>query len=243
MPQRIKRNTMWGKVIIAGLLSFLTATPYAYPEAYVGGQIGTTIMGNKLKSVELTDFSPPGSMSDRELAKSALFGFKVGYYFPRARWFGIETEFYQISPHIKQQNTTISIAPGAVLKDFGTVPGGTAEGTLSGDYFRVRTWVPVNFMFRYHKTRLQPYIGFGPGIFMAHIKTTTTGFEGTQDTTSIGFNAKAGIEYFITRNLSAFGEWKHNRTTFKFDANNNGGFGFQANYNPHFIAVGLNYHF
>ena len=61
------------------------ATPYAYPEAYIGGQIGTTLAGNTLTGVELTDFSPPGTMSDRELAQSALFGVKVGYYFPRAR--------------------------------------------------------------------------------------------------------------------------------------------------------------
>lgn len=243
MTHRLNIKRIWSGAAVAGLLSLLIAAPSAYPEAYIGGQIGTTLAGNTLKSVSLTDFSPEGSMSDRDLAKSALFGLKVGYYFPRARWFGIETEFYQTNPHIKQQNTRISIPPGSILKDFGTVGGGTAEGVLSGDYFRVRTWVPVNFMFRYHKTRLQPYLGFGPGIFMAHIKTTATGFEGVQDTTSIGFNVKAGLEYFITRHLSAFGEWKHNRTTFKFDPNNSGGFGFQANYNPHFIAFGLNYHF
>ena len=243
MTQHMHTKRTWGGALLAGLLSFLIATPYAYPEAYIGGQIGTTLAGNTLKGVELTDFSPPGTMSDRELASSALLGVKVGYYFPRARWFGIETEFYQTNPHIKQQNTTITIPPGAILQGLPPSPGGTAEGILSGDYFRVRTWVPINFMFRYHKTRLQPYIGFGPAIFMAHIKTTATGFEGTRDTTSIGFNAKAGLEYFITRHLSAFGEWKHNRTSFKFDPTDNGGFGFNANYNPHFIAVGLNYHF
>ena len=243
MTQRMHTKHTWGGALLAGLLSFLIATPYAYPEAYIGGQIGTTLAGNTLKGVEMTDFSPPGTMSDRELASSALLGVKVGYYFPRARWFGIETEFYQTSPHIKQQFTRIFIPSNATLKDFGPVLGGPAEGVLSGDYFRVRTWVPVNFMFRYHKTRLQPYIGFGPGIFMARVKTTATGFEGTQDRTSIGFNVKAGLEYFITRHLSAFGEWKHNRTSFSFDGNDNGGFGFRADYNPHFIAFGLNYHF
>lgn len=243
MTQRIHTKRTCGGALLAGLLSFLIAAPYAYPEAYIGGQIGTTLAGNALKSVELTDFSPPGSMSDRELASSALLGVKVGYYFPRARWFGIEAEFFQTSPHIKQQNTRITIPNGATLKDFGPVAGGTVEGTLSGDYFRVRTFVPINFMFRYHKTRLQPYLGFGPGIFMARVKTTATGFEGTQDRTSVGFNVKAGAEYFITRHLSAFGEWKHNRTSFSFAPNDNGGFGFKADYNPHFIAVGLNYHF
>lgn len=243
MTRRMYTTPTWGGALLAGLLSFLIATPYAYPEAYIGGQIGTTLAGNTLKGVELTDFSPAGSMSDRELASSALLGVKLGYYFPRARWFGIETEFFQTTPHIKQQNTRISIPSGATLKDFGPVAGGTVEGTLSGDYFRVRTWVPINFMFRYHKTRLQPYLGFGPGIFMARIKTTASGFEGTQSSTSIGFNVKAGLEYFVTRHFSAFGEWKHDRTSFNFDANSNGGFGMKADYNPHFIAFGINYHF
>ncbi len=243
MTQRMYTKRTWKGALLAGLLSFLIATPYAYPEAYIGGQIGTALIGNTLRGVELTDFTPPGIMSNRELASSALLGVKVGYYFPRARWFGIETEFYQTSPHIKQQHTSVTIPSGATLRDFGPVGSGTFEGTLSGDYFRVRTWVPINFMFRYHKTRLQPYIGFGPGIFMARVKTIATGFEGTQDRTSIGFNVKAGLEYFITRHLSAFGEWKHNRTSFNFDGNDNGGFGFKADYNPHFIAFGLNYHF
>lgn len=243
MTQRMHTKRTWRGALLAGLLSFLIATPYAYPEAYIGGQIGTTLAGNTLKDVELTDFSPSGTMSDRELAQSALIGVKVGYYFPRARWFGIEAEFFQTTPHIKQQNTRITIPNGATLKDFGPVAGGTVEGTLSGDHFRVRAFVPINLMFRYHKTRLQPYLGIGMGIFMANITTTATGFEGSQSSTSIGFNTKAGLEYYITRHLSAFGEWKHSRASFSFEGNSAGGFGFKADYNPHFIAFGLNYHF
>lgn len=243
MTQRSQAGNILGGAVLAGLISFLLAAAPAYPEAYIGGQIGTTLAGNSLTGVELTDFTPSGSMSDRELAQSALLGVKAGYYFPRARWFGIEAEFFQTTPHIKQQHTRITIPGGAILKDFGPVAGGTVEGTLSGDNFRVRAFVPLNLMFRYHKTRLQPYLGIGLGIFMGHIRTTATGFEGTQSATSVGFNTKAGLEYFITRHLSAFGEWKHSRASFNFDANSTGGFGFKADYNPHFIAFGLNYHF
>jgi len=109
VTQRLRTRRTRTGAVIAGLLSFLMATPYAYPEAYIGGQIGTTLAGNTLTGVELTDFSPPGTMSDRELAQSALLGVKAGYYFPRARWFGIEAEFFQTTPHIKQQNTQITI--------------------------------------------------------------------------------------------------------------------------------------
>ncbi len=225
------------------ICSLILAVPNAYPEAYIGAQIGTSVAGNSLKNVELTDFSPAGSMTDRQLSRSILLGGKVGYYFPQARWFGIETEFFYTTPNIKQQNTRVTVPPGAILRDFGPVVGGTTEGVLTGDNFRVMTWVPVNLMFRYHKTRLQPYIGAGPGVFFARVKTTTTGFEGTQNSTRIGLNVKAGLEYFITRNLSAFGEWRYNRTSFSFDPNSNGGFGFDASYRVHFISTGLNFHF
>ena len=235
--------TFVGACAAALLVSTVLAVPNAYPEAYIGGQIGTQLAGNSLTDVELTDFSPTGSMSDRELSRSVLGGGKLGYYFPKARWFGIETEFFYTTPNIEQQNTRITIQPGAVLSGFGPVVGGTTESVLSGDYFRVLTWVPVNLMFRYHKTRLQPYVGFGPGVFFARVKTTVTGFEGTQNSTSVGFNAKAGAEYFFTRRLSAFAEWKYNMTSFNFEANDNGAFGFRADYSVHFIALGLSVHY
>ena len=182
-------------------------------------------------------------MSDRELSRSILGGVKLGYFFSQARWIGVETEFFYTTPHIKQQSTRITIQPGTVLNGAGPIVGGTSENVLTGDHFRVMTWAPVNLMFRYHKTRLQPYIGVGPGIFFARVHTTVTGFEGTQNSTSIGLNAKAGIEFYITRHLTAFAEWKYNRASFSFDANNNGAFGFEADYQVHFGAAGLSYHF
>jgi opacity protein-like surface antigen len=223
--------------------SLVLEVPNAYPEAYIGGQIGTTIAMNKLKSVDLTDFSPNGSMSDRSLSRSLLLGFKLGYFFPQARWFGLETEVYHMTPGIKQQNTTVSIPPGAVLNGFGPVAGGSTSAVLSGDNFRVITWVPVNLMFRYHKTRLQPYVGAGPGVFFARVKTTDPLFAESNSSTRFGFNAKAGLEYYFTRHITAFGEVKYNRivTDFNFSRTNN--FSFSATYHPVLISFGVNFHF
>jgi opacity protein-like surface antigen len=213
----------------------------AYSETYIGGQIGTTIAGNKLRSIELTDFSPAGSKSDQSLAPAPLIGFKLGYYFPRAKWFGLETEAYHLTPHIKQQSTTVSIPAGAVLRDFGPVAGGTATAVTSGDHFRVITWVPVNFMFRYYKTRLQPYVGFGPGVFFGKITTTDPQFAESNGSTRLGLNAKAGVEYFMTRHFTAFVEGKYNYTKFEFNRTND--LSFKTTYNPLFVAFGLSYHF
>lgn len=215
----------------------------AYSEVYFGGQVGSSVMGNSLTDISLTDFSPNGTMSDRELSRSLLFGAKIGYYFPQARWFGVETEVFYTTPHIKQQNTRVTVPPGSILQGFGAVSGGTAEGVLSGDYLRLITWAPVNLMFRYPAMRLQPYVGVGLGLFFARVHTTQVGVEGSQSDMSIGLNAKAGLEFYITRNLSAFGEWKYNRASFGFGANSSGTFGFDADYQVHFATIGLNLHF
>lgn len=249
-----RRHATWACEWICGvvlLMSILVGVPNAHPEAYIGGQIGTSVAGNSLTSVELTDIgsppgstlSPPGTMSNRELSQSILGGGRLGYYFPQIRWFGVETEFFYTTPHIKQQNTQVTVQPGTILNGVGPVVGGTTASVLSGDHFRVMTWAPVNLMFRYHKTRLQPYVGVGPAIFFAQVHTTRTGFDGTQSNTRIGLNVKAGLEYLFTRHLGVFAEWKYNRTSFDFEANNNGAFGFKADYDVHFVAGGLNYHF
>ena len=206
--------------IFTATLLHLSLTPVlnvskAYSEMYIGGQIGTTFFGdnNKLTRVDLTDLSPPGStltppgsMSGRDLASSPVLGGKIGYYFPQVQWFGLEAEAYYTTPHIEQQSTRVSIIPGSTLNGVGPVAGGDAISGLSGDLFRVITVAPFNLIFRYHKTRFQPYVGIGPGIFLARVKTTLAGFEGTQSSTRVGLNVKVGGEYFFTKHISSFGE-------------------------------------
>jgi opacity protein-like surface antigen len=226
------------------LLALSVSNAYnAYSEMYIGGQIGTSIAGNSLTDVELTDFSPSGATSDRDLSQSILLGGKIGYYFPQAPWFGVETEVFYTTPHIKQENVQFTIPPGAIIPGLGAVPGGTVEDIIKGDHFRVVTWAPVNLIFRYHKMRLQPYVGMGLGLFFARVNTPAFGFEASQSAMGVGLNLKTGLEFQITRNLSAFGEWKYNRTSFSFDPNRVGAFGFDADYQVHFVTAGLNVHF
>lgn len=239
---RVHEATRYPRVSSIVLLVLTTmSVSIAYSETYIGGQIGTTVAGNKLRSIELTDFSPAGSKSDQSLATSALIGFKLGYYFPRAKWFGLETEAYHMTPHLKQQSTTVTIPAGAVLRDFGPVAGGTATGVTQGDHFRVITWVPVNFMFRYYKTRLQPYVGFGPGVFFGKLTTTDPQFAESNSSTRLGLNAKFGVEYYMTRHFTAFAEGKFNYTKFEFNRTND--LSFRTTYSPLLVAFGLSYHF
>jgi len=241
------------RILLKVFLVLVLSVSSAYSEVYIGGQIGTTFFGdnNKLTRIDLTDLggppgstlTPPGSMSGRDLASSPVLGGKIGYYFPHVPWFGLELEGYYSTPHIEQQSTRVSITPGSILNGVGPVAGGDAISGFSGDLFRVITVAPFNLMLRYHKTRFQPYVGIGPGIFMARVRTTITGLEGTQSSTRVGLNVKLGGEYFFTRHISGFGEVRYNYTTLNFDANDAGAFGFKAIYNPIIFSFGVNYHF
>lgn len=238
-------------VWLSALLLSLSVSS-AYSEMYIGGQVGTTFIGdtNKLTRVEITDLSAPpgsfltprGSMSGRDLASSPVWGGKIGYYFPKVSWFGIELEAFYSTPHIEEGPTRVSILPGTVVTG-GSVASGTATSIFPGDYFRVITIAPFNLMFRYNKARFQPYVGVGPAIFLSRINTTEVGFQGKQSSTKVGLNVKLGGEYFFTEHISGYGEVRYNYTRFEFDATEAGGFGFAATYNPITFSFGVGYHF
>ena len=229
------KNRLLGVYLLAILLQAWIAPSITQAEWYVAAQAGATLpsIGKGLTDVDIDSSGFPSgtTMSDRALKSSILYGGKLGYFFRRARWFGIETEVYNTTPHIKQQFTTITV-PNA----------GSAGGVLTGDHFRVLTWAPANLVFRYPSTRLQPYIAVGPGIFFAQVTTTQTGFEGSQTSTKVGLNAQAGLRYYITRRVTVFGEWKYNYTRFNFSENDTQ-FGFKATYSMNHVVFGLAYHF
>lgn len=215
----------------------------SYAETYIAGQFGVTLpsvlpssFDNGLTNSELTGiFSPGSTISDQSLQKSILYGAKVGHYLRAVPWLGIEAEVYNTTPHIKQQVTTFSGPSG---------PVGSVE--LPGLHFRVLTVAPFNVMFRFPKTRLQPYVGVGPGLFFARIEDPALTSNNTQSSMGFGLNAQAGVRYYITRQVALFGEGKFNYTKFSFDETPAGFFnlfGFDADYKIFHAAFGLSFHF
>jgi opacity protein-like surface antigen len=233
----------------AGLLAFVllisvaVCVSHVYAEAYIGGQFGMALpsIGGGLKRVEVdTVFLPGTTHSDLALADSFMWGAKAGYYFKSTRWFGLEAEFFSTSPHVKEQIHSFS------HPSVGTISSGSP---LQGAHLLVRTMAPLNLMFRYHKTRLQPYIGVGPGILFARIKgegLTPDSPASTSDNGRLGVNAKIGFEYFMTRHITAFGEWKYNYARFQFKENTDifpFPYGFSGAYQMHLVSFGVSYHF
>lgn len=224
-------TTLW-------LSSLFFVVPTTYGETYIAGQFGVALDGGLSDGDIHSSLLVSGiTHGEFELSTAFMVGGKVGHYFNAARWVGLEAEVFHATPHIDQQTHTLQH------------PIVTTNATFQGAYFRVVTLAPFNLMLRYPMTRLQPYIGVGPGIFFARIKgegLAPDSPESTSDNARLGLNAKAGFEYYITRHLTAFAEWKFNYAHFKFDENLNlfpFPYGLDATYTMHLVSFGVGYHF
>jgi opacity protein-like surface antigen len=250
-------------ILLTLMVPIVLFAPQAYAESYVAGQIGATFPGNGLSSGDLTSTSAPfqsgaisgtvnfpsgTTVSDQSLKTSFLFGGKIGHYFSRTRWFGLEAEIFYSTPHIKQQDITLRSNTPFTFTPSGGGPSSSLGNELTsvgvqGANFSVLTIAPFNLMFRYPGYRLQPYIGIGPGIFIASIKNPSiTQGDNSQSSTKLGLNTLVGVRYYLTRHVSAFAEGKYNYVRFNFEENPNF-FGFNATYTPISVAFGIAYHF
>ena len=219
--------------LLALLLPIVLFAPQAYAETYVAGQIGL-VWPQDLRNGKVTQdqFSGLG-ISDQPLKNSLGLGGKLGHYFTKARWIGIETGVSYSTPHIKEGSLIFS------------GPGGTATSpSLAGVHQRMITW-DADVIFRYPGYRLQPYIGIGPSLYFANLKGPTA--PPGQSATSIGFNVEGGLRYYITRNWALFGEGKYNWARMDYSSNhsdpNADPFGFRATYSALGGSLGVSYHF
>jgi opacity protein-like surface antigen len=157
-----------------------------------------------------------------------MYGAKAGYYFDSLKVqnfnLGVETEVFNSTPHIKQQQATI----------------GGISGTLQGFTNRVLTWAPLVVVVRYQAGAFEPYAGVGLGVFFSRISDGTT----SSSSTDIGLTTQLGLRYRVNPNLSLFGEWKYNYAN--IDHSNfagASGLDVSANYSASILAAGVGYHF
>ena len=217
------RNTLGVCSIAMGILCLMLPVQ---AEMYVAGQVGANIPQD-LSNGELSGFGTTVGISDLSLQNSLMYGAKAGYYFDSLKWnnfnLGVETEVFNSTPHIKQQDATI----------------GGVSGTLQGLTNRVLTWAPLVLVMRYQAGAFEPYAGVGLGVFFSRISDGTD----SNSSTDVGLNTQLGLRYRVTQNLSLFGEWKYNYAN--IDHNNflASGVNLSANYNANIFAAGIGYHF
>lgn len=203
----------------------LGSTLSAQAEFYVGGQVGLN------SPQDLTDIRGTGSasgitLSDLELENMVVFGAKFGGYFPKSlNWLGGEIEVYHTDSDIKQQPVTIS-AP---------ILGLTASGTLPASDLAITT-VAFNVLVRYPHQTWQPYAGVGAGLNVARLSGGTAISE-TAYLPSLNF--LAGLKFFVTEQVSVFGEYKFNYGSgWEFEDNL-----LEFDYSTNMFLGGVSYHF
>jgi len=203
-------------------------------ETYIGGKFGVTFPQSLSGGVATQQGIAGLDISDQPLKDSFNAGAKLGHYFSRAKWLGIETGVSYTTPHIKEGSITFS-GPG----------GSLTSPPLSGVHQQLIIWDVVSVVFRYPGNRLQPYIGVGPALFFGTLKGPTA--PPGQSATNIGVEAQAGVRYFLTRRWALFGEGTYDRARLSYSSNdsnpNADPFALRATYSAFTVNLGLSYHF
>jgi opacity protein-like surface antigen len=213
----------------------LLVAPPAWAEVYIAGMAGG-VFPKPLSDVEEKQIPQPTTpggtkATDLSLSRSIMAGAKVGYFFERAQWFGIEGEVYRHSPNVKQQNVTEVFPNGA--------PPTTTERPGSN---LIVTNVNLNFVARAQLGNLEPYAGVGLGAFLQQWNMRNREnnyFPLSISSGRTGFVAEAGLRYRFLQHLAVFTEYKFNHARVHFDSPAN----VQATYDAHFLVFGLGYHF
>lgn len=157
MMDRMVSRSLPGTLSLAlGLC--LSAVP-AQSEMYIAGQAGYTVPHlQQLRSVQFSALGTAAQGSDLDLHDSVMYGAKFGYYFESLKFegfqFGLETEVFNTTPNVKQQNLTV---------------GGAPLGVQPGIDLRVLTWAPVNLVVRYQVGAFEPYAGVGMGVLFSRL--------------------------------------------------------------------------
>ncbi|GKS58587.1 hypothetical protein YTPLAS18_21140 [Nitrospira sp.] len=199
--------------VVSTLALFSTAS---WAEFYFGGAVGGNfpfgLNDVKLKSVN-------NQPVDIQLEDSLAYGGKAGYFFSSVDWLGVEVEAFNSNPNFKPTTVTVGGFPVNV-------------GAID---LRVTT-AAANLVARYPGNRFEPYIGIGPGAFVARIS------RGGNSQTSVvpGLNVIGGGRFYLTDWLALFTEYKFNYARFDFDE---GAIGFQGTYLANHVHGGISFHF
>lgn len=203
--------------LICGLT--LPAMPAA-AEWYVGGTIGATIP-NGLSNTTGTG-QQGGTLNTFGQQTSLSYGGKVGYFFERYKWLGIDMDVSNSTPNIKSGQASVT--------------GGTGLGANGGQNLRMTVW-STNLVARYPGERFRPYVGGGLGVFFAHADNTSSA---DWVPGAIGF---AGLNVLLIEHVSMSLEYRYHYAHLSFDNMLGPGRGFEANYSANTLNLGLNYHF
>jgi len=207
-----------GAALLCGWLSFWV--PSAQAEWLIGGTVGATIP-NGLTSPSGTG-QQGGSLNTFTQQTTLSYGGKVGYFFDRYKWLGLDMDVSNSTPNINAKQASVT--------------GGTGLGANNGQNLRMTTW-STNLIARYPGERLRPFVGGGLGVFFANADGVASS---NWNPGAVGF---AGLNILLIEHISMSLEYRYHYANLRFDDILGPGRGFEATYTSNTINLGLNYHF
>ncbi len=210
---------------------------------YLGGYIGASFVHSDNWSfgrLQFPGFSAPVTVSPIKFDPAVVGGLKLGYFFHSWPFFGMEVESSFNRNDIPQTNATLNPSIG-----------GSNKGRV--DAARLYIWtMAFHFMGRYGFLkdkevpfgRVQPYVGIGPGFVII--------YSWRDAAKNFSLDAEAGVRYMLSRNLSAFVEYKfsqqwevelEDQRVISNGLGQEGGGTATFDFTNHKIVVGVTYHF
>ncbi len=244
----LHRITMFRLVMSLFVVTACLDLVPAHADTYVAGMLGVAIPlpGTVTGDENINYPNPPGpgqlfrgASTQIGMKESLAYGVRVGHYFDRWAWLGIEAELLTATPHVMA---------GTIAIDTKSQTVGTFREAQSGVHLRMTTGA-VSVLARYPGLRWQPYIGFGPAVFWGRARGTglscdhrCQGPEVATTSVTPGWTAQAGLRYLVTPHLGLFGEWKYQQTTAHFDQVRSLS-NLDVSYEAHLLVAGISYHF
>jgi opacity protein-like surface antigen len=217
----------------------------AHAESYIGLGLGVSLSHDVTDIKGTTAAGATATGTDISPDDAFSYGIKAGHYFNSVPWFGVEMNIYQRDNDVDQQTASCTGTAGICT---------AATGQLKVDVNSVTT---IGFLAMVRATEeqsknllnLQPYVGLGFGvniIDLGEASTFTTagaanGSTNLESDTDVGILVSAGLNYKISDNLKAYGEYKY--TDGSFESKGSDGVTYEYDAGDSNLMFGVAYNF
>ncbi|MDP6585931.1 MAG: outer membrane beta-barrel protein [Anaerolineales bacterium] len=205
--------------VLAMVFSLTTATvQFVSAESYVGVALGVSLPHDTTDIKGTTAAGVTGTGTDVSPQDAFAYGFKAGHYFDAMPWLGVEFNFSQSDPDVEKQTATATGTAGVLGTAVGQVQVDVNSATTLGFLAMLRaTEEQTKSLFN-----IQPYLGVGFGVNIVDLGDATTfttagAFNsGTNldSDTSVGILLSAGLNYEVSENVKAYGEYKYGEASY-----------------------------
>ena len=207
-----------GVGVLLSLVFVLFTYSSAVAESYVGFGLGVSLPHDTTDIKGTTAAGVTGTGTDVSPQDEFAYGFKVGHYFDAMPWLGVEFNFGQGDPDVEKQTATATGTAGVLGTAVGQVQVDVNSATTLGFLVMLR----ANEEQTKNLLNFQPFLGLGFGVNILDLGDATTfttagAFNsGTNlgSDTSIGILLSAGLNYEVSENVKAYGEYKYGEASY-----------------------------